>query len=106
MKDEVKNETLDSTWKQMTSQAGNMLNRPRVDPYSKVVLNEGNLGLSGVGYNNQGQQNNLSMNVGYNISQPSPDSQGLANMNIASPLMDQNNLNTLGKEKHKMKYKK
>merc|ERR1711892_507000 len=68
VKDEVKNETLDSTWKQMTSQTGNMSDRPRVDPYSKVVLNERNLGLSGIGYNHQGQQNNLSMNVAYNIA--------------------------------------
>eukprot|EP00090_Calanus_glacialis_P002484 TRINITY_DN11868_c0_g1_i1.p1 TRINITY_DN11868_c0_g1~~TRINITY_DN11868_c0_g1_i1.p1 ORF type:complete len:674 (-),score=165.55 TRINITY_DN11868_c0_g1_i1:224-2245(-) len=68
VKDEVKNETVDSTWKQMTSQAGHMSNRPRVDPYSKVVLNEGNLGLCGVGYNNQAQQNNLmNINGGYNI---------------------------------------
>eukprot|EP00091_Calanus_sinicus_P008382 TRINITY_DN2045_c0_g1_i11.p1 TRINITY_DN2045_c0_g1~~TRINITY_DN2045_c0_g1_i11.p1 ORF type:complete len:644 (-),score=163.44 TRINITY_DN2045_c0_g1_i11:221-2152(-) len=68
VKDEVKNESVDSTWKQMTSQAGHMSNRPRVDPYSKVVLNEGNLGLCGVGYNNQAQQNNLmNMNGGYNI---------------------------------------
>ena len=68
VKDEVKNETVDSTWKQMTSQAGHMSNRPRVDPYCKVVLNEGNLGLCGVGYNNQAQQNNLmNINGGYNI---------------------------------------
>jgi len=67
VKEEVKNETMDSTWKQMTSQAGHMSNRPRVDPYSQVVLNEGNLGLCG--YNNQSQQNNLSdMNGGYTIA--------------------------------------
>ena len=52
----------------MTSQAGNMSNRPLVDPYSKVAINEGNLGLSGLGYHNQAQQNNLSMNVGYSIT--------------------------------------
>jgi len=77
VKNEVKNEAGDSTWKQMTSQAGLMSARPRVDPYSKVVLNEGNLGLCGVGYNNQAQQNNLNyppeqqqmnINPGYNIA--------------------------------------
>jgi len=75
VKNEVKNETVDSTWKQMTSQAATMSSRPRVDPYSKVVLTEGNLGLCGVGYNNQAQQSNINyqqdqqqMNIGYNIA--------------------------------------
>merc|ERR1712012_321364 len=45
---EVKME--DSTWKQMASQAGQMINKQRVDPYSKVVMTEGNLGLCGSGY--------------------------------------------------------
>merc|ERR1712033_851 len=130
VKNEVKNEAMDSTWKQMTSQAGPLASRPRVDPYSKVVLNDGSLGLScnGVmGYDNQQQQLNI-MNDGYNISpqkqeynipastpdyqyvqhspysdsqspynisQPSPDSQGLANMNIASPIDVQTHLDTL-----------
>ena len=137
VKNEVKNEAIDSTWKQMTSQAGPLASRPRVDPYSKVVLNDGSLGLScnGVmGYDNQQQQLNI-MNDGYNISpqkqeynipastpdyqyvqhspysdsqspynisQPSPDSQGLANMNIASPI-DVSHLDTLGEEKKLLK---
>jgi len=71
VKNEVKNESMDSTWKQMTSQAGHLPNRPRVDPYSKVVLNDGNLlGLScngEVGYDPQQQPLNI-MNDGYNIS--------------------------------------
>merc|ERR1712102_68777 len=70
VKNEVENEAMDSTWKQMTSQAGPLASRPRVDPYSKVVLNDGSLGLScnGVmGYDNQQQQLNI-MNDGYNIS--------------------------------------
>merc|ERR1712173_353914 len=102
----MKNEGVDSTWKQMTSQAGLMATRPRVDPYSKVVLNgDNNLGLGGVIYADQNQQNNMinmngSFNMtqqtqAYNIPQPSPDSTGLANMNIASPLMDQNSLDTI-----------
>jgi len=129
VKNEVKNEAMDSTWKQMTSQAGHLANRPRVDPYSKVVMNDGGLGLSCngvIGYDNQQQQLNI-LNDGYNISpqkqeynipvsttdyqyvqhspysdsqspynisQPSPDSQGLANMNIASPI-DVTHLDTL-----------
>jgi len=130
VKNEVKNEAMDSTWKQMTSQAGHLANRPRVDPYSKVVMNDGGLGLSCngvIGYDNQQQQLNI-LNDGYNISpqkqeynipvsttdyqyvqhspysdsqspynisQPSPDSQGLANMNIASPIDVQTHLDTL-----------
>ena len=38
---EVKHEASDSPWKQMTSQAAQMTNKQRVDPYSKVVLTEG-----------------------------------------------------------------
>merc|ERR1711899_662459 len=42
---EVKREN-DSTWKQMTNQASGLTSKPRMDPYSKVVLTEGNnLGL-------------------------------------------------------------
>ena len=52
---EVKHEASDSPWKQMTSQAAQMTNKQRVDPYSKVVLTEGSgpgphLGLCGVDY--------------------------------------------------------
>merc|ERR1719195_1088750 len=99
---EVKHEASDSPWKQMTSQAAQMTNKQRVDPYSKVVLTEGNgpgphLGLCGVDYAGglavsnfeyQGHYNNLNESPGqspYSISQPSPDSNGLANLNIASP---------------------
>eukprot|EP00092_Neocalanus_flemingeri_P025850 GFUD01028017.1.p1 GENE.GFUD01028017.1~~GFUD01028017.1.p1 ORF type:complete len:699 (+),score=220.26 GFUD01028017.1:91-2187(+) len=90
VKNEVKNETVDSTWKQMTSQAGLMPARPRVDPYSKVVLTEGNLGLCGAGYNNQAQQNNLTylpeqqqmnINPGYNIA----PTQGEYNIPASTP---------------------
>merc|ERR1711874_372445 len=129
VKNEVKNEAMDSTWKQMTSQAGHLANRPRVDPYSKVVMNDGGLGLSCngvIGYDNQQQLNILNdgytispqkqeYNIPvsttdyqyvqhspysdsqspYNISQPSPDSQGLANLNIASPGMGQDQFHTL-----------
>jgi len=68
VKNEVKNESGDSTWKQMTSQAGHMSNRPRVDPYSKVVLTEGNLGLCGV-QNNLTYTGDQKMNInpGYNM---------------------------------------
>merc|ERR1719166_545531 len=55
----VKNESVDTTWKQMTSQAGGgMSSSPaaRVDPYSKVVLNDGSLGLCGVAYNTNDDQ--------------------------------------------------
>jgi len=99
---EVKHEASDSPWKQMTSQAAQMTNKQRVDPYSKVVLTEGSgpgphLGLCGVDYAGglaasnfeyQGHYNNLNESPGqspYSISQPSPDSNGLANLNIASP---------------------
>merc|ERR1711868_351086 len=86
---EVKME--DSTWKQMTSQAGQMINKQRVDPYSKVVMTEGNLGLCGSGYEysipvTSGQYHfTESQSPSYSISQPSPDSNGLANLNLASP---------------------
>merc|ERR1719245_2028905 len=86
---EVKME--DSTWKQMTSQAGQMLNKQRVDPYSKVVMTEGNLGLCSSGYEynipvTSGQYHfTESQSPSYSISQPSPDSNGLANLNLASP---------------------
>merc|ERR1712079_788442 len=52
---EVKREAgSDSAWKQMTHQASGMSSKPRVDPYSKVVLTEGNnLGLCGVDYAGQ-----------------------------------------------------
>merc|ERR1712110_395461 len=101
---EVKREN-DSTWKQMTNQASGMASKPRVDPYSKVVLTEGNnLGLCGVDYQhysdlngmvNGGQEFNIpgGYNIPggspysdsqspYNVSQPSPDSNGLAALNI------------------------
>jgi len=86
---EVKME--DSTWKQMTSQAGQMINKQRVDPYSKVVMTEGNLGLCSSGYEynipvTSGQYHfTESQSPSYSISQPSPDSNGLANLNLASP---------------------
>ena len=99
---EVKHEASDSPWKQMTSQAAKLTNKQRLDPYSKVVLTEGSgpgphLGLCGVDYAGglaasnfeyQGHYNNLNESPGqspYSISQPSPDSNGLANLNIASP---------------------
>ena len=80
-----------------------MTNKQRVDPYSKVVLTEGSgpgphLGLCGVvnyagglaasNFEYQGHYNNLNESPGqspYSISQPSPDSNVLANLNIASP---------------------
>merc|ERR1711902_376458 len=46
---EVKREN-DSTWKQMTNQASGLTSKPRVDPYSKVVLEGNNLSLCGVDY--------------------------------------------------------
>ena len=75
IKDEMKNESVDSTWKQMTSQAGLMATRPRVDPYSKVVLNgDNNLGLGGVIYADQNQQNNMiNMNGSFNMTQQTQD---------------------------------
>merc|ERR1712165_455712 len=94
---EVKNELSDpSSWKQMTSQAGQMTVKTRVDPYSKVVLNDAGLGLSGLNYG----QVPISGGYEYNIpvtntilstspylshSQSSPDSQGLADLNTSSP---------------------
>ena len=87
----------------MTSLAAQMTNKQRVDPYSKVVMTEGSgpgphLGLCGVvdyagglaasNFEYQGHYNNLNESPGqspYSISQPSPDSNGLANLNIASP---------------------
>merc|ERR1712214_137777 len=83
---EVKNEVLTdgSAWKQMTSQAGPMTVKPRVDPYSKVVLTDGNLGLGGMDYGNPGYEFNIPVtNSPYLIPQSSPDSQGLANLNIS-----------------------
>ena len=94
---EVKNELNDpSAWKQMTSQAGQMTVKTRVDPYSKVVLNDAGLGLSGVDYgqvpisggyeyNIPVTNNILSTSPYLSHSQSSPDSQGLADLNISSP---------------------
>jgi len=100
---EVKME--DTAWKQMTSQAGQMTSKPRVDPYSKVVLTDGNnLGLCGINsfeYNipvtssGGGQEFNLQYNnlnnspfsesqSPYSISQASPDSNGLSNLHLAT----------------------
>jgi len=94
---EVKAELSDpSAWKLMTSQAGPMTVKSRVDPYSKVVLSDAGLGLSGIEYG----QVPISGGYEYNIpvtntilstspylshSQSSPDSQGLADLNISSP---------------------
>jgi hypothetical protein len=112
------------TWKHMTSQAAQMASKPRVDPYSQVVLSDvaGGLGLrpsqydlgqgvsTTVGYNFPEQQvyniqpgasdPNYQYSINspysqgdsqspYSIAQPSPDSQGIANMNITSPRMPQ-----------------
>ena len=106
---EVKME--DTAWKQMTSQAGQMTTKPRVDPYSKVVLTDGNnLGLCAVNsyvpvtssfdYNIPvtsaagGQDFNILNNLSnspfsesqspYSISQASPDSNGLSNLHLAT----------------------
>ena len=92
------------TWQQMTSGLAPAKPRPQ-DPYSKVVLTEGNnLGLSSYTFEynipvTQGagaggefglQQYSLSQSPYSetqspysNMSQPSPDSSGLANLNIA-----------------------
>ena len=90
------------TWQQMTSGLAPAKPRPQ-DPYSKVVLTEGNnLGLSSYTFEynipvTQGagaggefglQQYNQSpysetQSPYSNMSQPSPDSSGLANLNIA-----------------------
>merc|ERR1711936_1117472 len=48
-----------SAWKQMTSQAGQISVKQRVDPYSKVVLTDGNLGLSGIDYGSAGYEYNI-----------------------------------------------
>merc|ERR1711874_745298 len=58
---EVKPELGDasSAWKQMTSQAGQISVKQRVDPYSKVVLTDGNLGLSGIDYGSAGYEYNI-----------------------------------------------
>merc|ERR1712079_287359 len=90
---EVKPELGDasSAWKQMTSQAGQISVKQRVDPYSKVVLTDGNLGLSGIDYGSAGYEynipvtNSLLSSSPYNIPQSSPDSQALADLNISSP---------------------
>jgi len=92
---EVKNElTSDgSAWKQMTSQVGPLTIKQRVDPYSKVVLTDGNLGLSGIDYGNPGYEfnipvtNSLLSSSPYSLPQSSPDSQALADLNISSPGM-------------------
>merc|ERR1712214_182011 len=67
---EVKNEVLTdgSAWKQMTSQAGQMTVKPRVDPYSKVVLTDGNLGLGGMDYGNPGYDLNISDVTSLNVT--------------------------------------
>jgi len=85
---EVKDEP--SAWKQMTSQAGQMTLKQRVDPYSKVVLTDGNLGLGGLEYGAGYEysvpvSNSLLSSSPYNIPQSSPDSQALADLNISSP---------------------
>merc|ERR1719208_421411 len=94
---EVKNEVLSdgSAWKQMTSQAGPMTIKPRVDPYSKVVLSDAGLGLSGIDYGqvpisggyeyNIPVTNTILSSSPYTMSQSSPDSQALADLNISSP---------------------
>merc|ERR1719150_2621589 len=75
---EVKPEVSEaSAWKQMTSQAGQMTLKQRVDPYSKVVLTDGNLGLSGLDYNGGYEysvpvSNSLMSSSPYNIPQSSP----------------------------------
>merc|ERR1712232_1403725 len=93
---EVKHELSDgSAWKQMTSQAGPMTIKPRVDPYSKVVLSDAGLGLSGIEYGqvpisggyeyNIPVTNTILSSSPYTMSQSSPDSQALADLNISSP---------------------
>jgi len=93
---EVKHELSDgSAWKQMTSQAGPMTIKPRVDPYSKVVLSDAGLGLSGIDYGqvpisggyeyNIPVTNTILSSSPYTMSQSSPDSQALADLNISSP---------------------
>merc|ERR1719512_107710 len=93
---EVKNELSDaSAWKQMTSQAGPMTIKTRVDPYSKVVLSDAGLGLGGLDYGqvpisggyeyNIPVTNTILSSSPYTMSQSSPDSQALADLNISSP---------------------
>merc|ERR1711974_109043 len=93
---EVKNELSDpSAWKQMTSQAGPMTIKSGVNPYSKVVLSDGGLGLSGIDYGqvhisggyeyNIHVTNTILSTSPYTLSQSSPDSQALADLNISSP---------------------
>jgi len=92
---EVKNELSDpSAWKQMTSQAGPMTVKSRVDPYSKVVLSDAGLGLSGIeygqvpisgGYEYNIPVTNTILSTSPYLSQSSPDSQALADLNISSP---------------------
>merc|ERR1711874_611885 len=93
---EVKHELSDgSAWKQMTSQAGPMTVKSRLDPYSKVVLSDAGLGLSGIDYGqvpisggyeyNIPVTNTILSSSPYTMSQSSPDSQALADLNISSP---------------------
>merc|ERR1711874_429215 len=94
---EVKNELSEGggAWKQMTSQAGPMTVKARLDPYSKVVLSEAGLGLSGLEYGqvpisggyeyNIPVSNTVLSSSPYTMSQSSPDSQALADLNISSP---------------------
>merc|ERR1719436_919389 len=94
---EVKNELSEGggAWKQMTSQAGPMTVKARLDPYSKVVLSEAGLGLSGLEYGqvpisggyeyNIPVTNTILSSSPYTMSQSSPDSQALADLNISSP---------------------
>jgi hypothetical protein len=93
---EVKNELSEgSAWKQMTSQAGPMTIKSRLDPYSKVVLSDAGLGLSGLEYGqvpisggyeyNIPVSNTILSSSPYTMSQASPDSQALADLNISSP---------------------
>merc|ERR1712232_1073431 len=92
---EVKHELSDgSAWKQMTSQAGPMTIKSRVDPYSKVVLSDAGLGLGGLDYGqvpisggyeyNIPVTNTVLSSSPYTLSQSSPDSQALADLNISS----------------------
>merc|ERR1719436_308385 len=94
---EVKNELSEGggAWKQMTSQAGPMTVKARLDPYSKVVLSEAGLGLGGIEYGqvpisggyeyNIPVTNTILSSSPYTLSQSSPDSQALADLNISSP---------------------
>merc|ERR1719245_2944832 len=84
---EVKHELSDgSAWKQMTSQAGPMTIKPRVDPYSKVVLiDAGQVPISGGYEYNIPVTNTILSSSPYTMSQSSPDSQALADLNISSP---------------------